>query len=724
MSCSDLSTNIEIKTATNNILNNINYYTQSSIYKPLPGGDIFNGDFKTKYETANINTNLNNIDENDGKENLATIEDDNVYVNCVYQSSIPWYTTSEDKKKCEVVPDIKLPENRLSLDKKTLTITPIFKSSNKNKPGFCSHFENVNKAYCENRWYDWIITPNYYLGNTYYKDNSHYTENDVYKCYAPCENDFMPFTATNGELKCIPKKYFNNGIFSNKYIFSSFGLINLIGNIALDDDDKQSESTNLLYILHYLIIQYNLENNYDKDMYSENELIKQQLLNFNINKNKYTNLYTDFKNCIDNNIFSKFSVSDNQDYSNTNEFTYKHRKFNEDETDMYSFNGLDVCNVLIDPILIHTWMLANLFKPLDETIIKSDDINGKINISDNATPESIENNKKNAMMSLLYEKLYKVFQDRDKAIRLKNIFFKAVNICYNGKTNFSINIIEKTNNAFSNDTIIDIIIDKKFYNFYKNLFFYNYLLLGNTVTGGIKPTTYPFNSVLNNTTTENNTTYKNGIKYILDSKRFEDFKDYTLYKDVEIEAISNTLTTESNKKDAALNKYNDLYFNQTGNDETIWKFKYFYSMERLERPTCESGYEWNSKYKVCDLKKKKEEESTETQKKEDDFEIPELANIMILFVKMILFIIVLYIIYIFYDIFSEVIISFMNAIILGVSYMSMNFQNAIVTGTTDYDKEVKKLENEKKYIEGKYKNIVNKDLQIKNYMESNTPNPL
>jgi len=327
-------------------------------------------------------------------------------------------------------------------------------------------------------------------------------------------------------------------------------------------------------------------------------------------------------------------------------------------------------------------------------------------------------------MSLLYEKLYKVFQDRDKAIRLKNIFFKAVNICYNGKTNFSINIIEKTNNAFSNDTIIDIIIDKKFYNFYKNLFFYNYLLLGNTVTGGIKPTTYPFNSVLNNTTTENNTTYKNGIKYILDSKRFEDFKDYTLYKDVEIEAISNTLTTESNKKDAALNKYNDLYFNQTGNDETIWKFKYFYSMERLERPTCESGYEWNSKYKVCDLKKKKEEESTETQKKEDDFEIPELANIMILFVKMILFIIVLYIIYIFYDIFSEVIISFMNAIILGVSYMSMNFQNAIVTGTTDYDKEVKKLENEKKYIEGKYKNIVNKDLQIKNYMESNTPNPL
>ena len=700
MSCSDLSNNVDIKIATNNILNNIYQYTSNNNYKPELG-NIFNANFKEKYDSYNINTNLDNIDEADGKENLATIEDENVYINCVYQSSIPWYTTSEDKKKCEVISDINLPEDRLILDKKTLTVTPIFKSSKKDKPAFCSYKKNINKAYCENKWYDWIIIPNYYLGNTYYKDNSHYGENDVYKCYAPCDGDFMPYTKSNGELKCIPKKYFNSGIFSNKYIYSSFGLINLIGNIALSNNEKLVKQTNLLYILHRLIVEYNIENNYDKDLYdlydtNDDILNKEIRITTTTTFNKYNNIYNEFKDIIDKNILSKFSTSTKQDYSNTNEFTYKHRKFNEDETDMYSFNGLDVSNILIDPILIHTWMLANLFKPLDESIINNTNIQLKITNDDN---------KKKALDSLLYEKLFLIFNDSDKAIRLKNIFFKAVNICYNSKTNFSINIIEKTILAFTNDNLIKIIHDNNFYNFNENIFVLDYLINAKSSASALASITYPFYT--SPIEPAKLPIYINYINEILDQNIINKFKEYPLYKDVEIDAIKYKVNS------------NSIIPTPDAND-SLWRYKYFYSMERLERSTCEIGYEWNETYQVCDFKKKEVKE-VENKTDEDDFQIPELKNIFILFVQMILFIIILYILYIFYDIFSEVIFSFFNAIRLGISYMSMKILTSTVSGS-EYEMEEKKLTYEKKYIENKYKNIVNNQLKIDNYIETHQKN--
>ena len=64
MSCSDLSTNIEIKTATKKILNNIYKYSSNSVFIE-DSTNIFGSNFTANYE--NINNNLNNIDENDGK---------------------------------------------------------------------------------------------------------------------------------------------------------------------------------------------------------------------------------------------------------------------------------------------------------------------------------------------------------------------------------------------------------------------------------------------------------------------------------------------------------------------------------------------------------------------------------------------------------------------------------------------------------------------------------
>ena len=40
-------------------------------------------------------------------------------------------------------------------------------------------------------------------------------------------------------------------------------------------------------------------------------------------------------------------------------------------------------------------------------------------------------------------------------------------------------------------------------------------------------------------------------------------------------------------------------------------------MERLERPTCARGYEWNSKYKTCDLIKQIAEVDNSNEKNDD-----------------------------------------------------------------------------------------------------------
>ena len=704
MTCTNFSTNLEIKKATNDILTNIYKYTSNNIYEPN-NISSFGSNFKEMY--TNINTDLDKFENNEGKENLVTVDEDNIYINCVYQTSLPWFTTSENKKKCEVIPNIKLPEDRLILDSKTSIITPIFKSADSNKPGFCSYYSNVNKAYCENTWYDWIITPNYYLGNTYYKDNSHYTDVDVYKCYAPCEGDYMPYTKKNGELKCIPKKYFSNGIFNNKYIFSAFGLINLIGNIALSNDEKNNKSTNLLYLLHKIIIEYNIENNYDKNLYEINDELKTQFIDNTNITNKYTDLYTNLKDSINKNIFFKFSNSNNQDYSIINEFTYKHRKFNESEPEMYSFNGLDVCNVLIDPILIHTWIIANLFQPLNEDILTYTNLNDIITTDVNYT--KVKN-------SLLYNKLYDIFKNHDKVIRLKNIFFKAVNICYNYKTNFSINIVEKTKEAFNNKKIINnIIIENKFYNFTDNIFYLNYLLKANP---GSSDVTYPFS---NNPTDYNMDYYKKCIEYILHQDRLTEFKEHTLYKDIDIKVFgkkyNDILTTSPNNFYKFLFKKAD----EDNNDDTLWNYKYYYSMERLEKPTCDKGYEWNSKYKVCDPIKQTENINKEDKEvEEDEFQIPELKKILYLFMQIIVIIIILYILYIFYDIFGEVIISLYNRIVMYIIKLQYYIEDHLPSGDGEYEKEIKILENKKKYIETKYKNIENKDIKIEEYLRTHS----
>jgi hypothetical protein len=699
MSCTDNTKNTDIKFATYNSLSNLYKYTNLTELAPNTQYDPFTPP-KSQYTIlANINTNLDTIDSDNLDKNNLFIRDpntSNIYQNCAIQTNNPWYTTSSDYKKCEIISDIEL-DSKLKLNPDKTIINLDLKSKNKSKTAYCPYLSNVNKAYCENRWYDWIITTNYYLGNTYYKDNSKFGDNDVYKCYKPCDANYIPYKTEKGVLKCIPKKFYANGIFANKLKFSPVGLINLIGNVAFKGDGfdiLKKKNQNPLFILYQNIIDYNIKNKMDDTIYSENDYYNDYISDgteiHNMLIEDFTkNIYNEFEKCINDNILDDFSYSDDQDYANINQLTYKHRHFNENESEMYTFKGLETSGALISPILHHTWLLANIFMPLSEDTIKTiKDIEISTDITDNFKKLFISgdvnqytsfatNESHKPIQQLfnrnLFDKLRITF-DTEKSTRLKNIFYKAVNVCYNGKTNFSINIIEKTKKSLSDYRTIN----NEFLKFLK-----------------IPLTIYDDNIILNN--------------------EYKYYKDYELY-DL-FNSYDSIRTTSTNKENAA--KILDELLKGDN------KYKYFFSVEKLERPTCEKGYVYNSTIKECEPEAVKViEDKDEDAAVEDDFDqfdIPKLRKIIIIFFQIIMVIVILYIIYILYDIFGETILTVYNYLYMKYIEITAVISRYEQTSLATTDEEVNKINTDIDYklANIEYQNLNKNTQKIKTYINEN-----
>ena len=194
--------------------------------------------------------------------------------------------------------------------------------------------------------------------------------------------------------------------------------------------------------------------------------------------------------CINKYILNTFTPTQNQDYIYSNEFTYKDPKFNEDDPEMYTLNGLETSELLTPPILIHTWILANIFKPDDDILNKifdDSDLNSVDKGSNNGNYYVYHNNDQfNYFTNNLFNRLKRYYYIRNnnkeindidhKINRLKNIFYKAINICYNNKTNFSVNIIAKTKIALENSYLKDYIISNISYHKILKIFFKNIVI--------------------------------------------------------------------------------------------------------------------------------------------------------------------------------------------------------------------------------------------------------
>lgn len=657
MSCSskDNNYNIDLRPAFINSFNNLYNYAKlrgnpnSNLYQPsndMYGDNILNN---TAGFTSNISDNidLDNFsgteDIIDNKDNIFIIDNKNVYENCVITSGIPWFSTNNKFNKCEIPSNIQLDDNnilKMNDDKKTINYS--FKSNNKSA-GFCSHFNNVNKAYCENSWYDWLIIPNFYLGNTYFKDIGKYKENDVYKCYKPCDGDYLPFKNNKNEMSCIPKNLYSGGILANKYKYSALGLINLIGNITTNKNNttyNNSKTKNLTYINYYLIFFYKHNTNIDNNIYQTNQIYNDinntstddTLFNkFLVNIN---NIEAEFIDSINKEMF-EFKIFDNslnQNYNTLNIFSYKSNEFQEKSNDLITLNGLEYNNILIDPILIHIWILANLYRPYDETDLATIlTINNISNISNTELYDFLLTNKfSNNLITNI-----------NISIRLKNIFFRAVNVCYNNKTNFSANIINRTKKALQNKELVDMILDKGFY--------IDPTLKNNNLNKyNIFETKDKFTIFLNNLT-------------LLDN-----FKEIKYYNDVDLSEMVYKIT---GKNDIVKNIIGDYGMKNNTNNEINGennRFKYLFSIEYLEvSNTCKLNEVYDPRTGLCNPRppvfetiEKKEEENIDNI--DDQFKIPQMKYFLTLFIQVVFVIIIGYIFYLFYNIFGEVIIASIN----------------------------------------------------------------
>jgi hypothetical protein len=592
---------INIKSHNPNIFtsNNINGVPIDKYNPNTDTGFTVYSNLITTYSNINLNLDDKNLDDilNNGKYNLFTYENENeneneneikiksIYANCAAITGSKWFTSqniSNISNICGIDKNIELPSVlEYNQDKSSIYLN--FASKDPTKTAFCPYESNVNNAYCENRWYDWIITPNYYLGNTYYKDIGKYTSKDIYKCYKPCDGDSMPYTNQKGEYQCIAKKYYANGIFSNKPIFSPIGLINLIGNFAMYDENNYENS--YIYILHQLILKYNLNTNVDYDIYKINSNLQKNINN----KSEYDNIHNEIKNSINVNILKKFDYSSkNQKYEYRNFFSYKHPYFNENDSELYTLKGLDANNLLIDPILFHTWVLANIFKP--------------INIDNVST--TITDINTNNLTNTLYYKLNYFLNDKYKATRLKNIFFKAVNICYDNKTDFSKNIIKLTKDSF---------------NSISNL---NYKLIQD-------------------------------IDTISSNEAIENFKENHYYNKEQLNELIYSINSNKYLYDNLASKSNKPLHDDN-------KYLYLYSVEELE----DNGKD--SQLTPVSNQSKTDDTNKKGDILDDEFNIPNFSNIILLFLRIILVIIILYILYIFYDIFGESISIFINNIYVNI----------------------------------------------------------
>lgn len=618
------------------------------------------------------------------KDNFFIINNsnNNIYENCVITSGVPWFTTNNNFNKCEISKNIQLDDKNIlsfSDDKKSINYN--FKSKNKNA-AFCSHYSNVQKAYCENSWHDWLIIPNYYLGNTYYKDIGKYNVNDVYKCYQPCDGDFIPFTTSKKEMKCIPKNLYSGGILMNKYKYSALGLINLIGNIAMNNNLKDNNKTNLILINYYLIFYFKHKKNIDTNIYDKNIIYDDidNIISANDSFNKYkpyiNKIHGELIDAIKKNILDteNFDNSLNQNYNSLNVFSYNSTEFHETTNDLISISGLDYNNILIDPILIHIWILANLFRPYDEN-----DITNNINTDSDIS----------------YTELYDLLNDGNKfdgdagkninmSIRLKNIFFKAVNVCYNGKTSFSANIISKTKKALQNNDLINLIHDKELY------------IIPQAIIGTIS---YKNSNKKKFDIFQSKETLKT---FLQNFENLDTFTEIKYYNEIDL----NEFIASKSSKNATVKKIiGDI---SAGIDDNT-KYKYLFSVEYLEASNkCKINEVYNPITGMCDKRPPKMivniKKNENIDDIEDEFKIPQLKYLFTLFIQGLFVIIIIYLFYSFYNIFIETVLSFINWVVISI--------NDIIDDSKIYslERKIKKYDESKDIIDEKIKiaNIISK----------------
>lgn len=710
-----------------------------------------NSDINQNFRNKDANTNNEFIyNNNSDKKDLCHKVNDNEWIfNCALQKFNPLYTYNSEIGKCSLIPNLNLPDGfKLNQEKgKNYIYYDIKEHENPDYPIYVSQ---QRKAYCENSWYDWMIVPNFHFDNQYEKDSGNFSKLDVRKCYKPCDKGLLPYITTEDKRICIPKAEALDGLYMNKLDFSPIAIINLIGNTE--------ESIIQLYDL----LKYEKYNTFNKkdlslntDVYTKND-----------NKSEYEFCYMESIISTFTNLISPDTI-DIQNFQNSKDIlSYKNPLFNEDDPNLLTLRGMANSQMLNDAILVHTYLIAhNYNKFLKEDLININNyfegtnvnynkiINHSYNIYNTLNEKINYINKSNINRVINVRNRYKRDIDSrnlDKYYqRLANIFYKAINVCYNNETNFSINIIRYTQSAFDN-----------------------------------------IKSYFQNTQTYGLTSLKKENYNISEIQSIEiDFIDIPTLDKLPLreylESLMNTKlaanpnTNTDDKRKLFLDKIYSDFYNKTKLEQV-----FFYTQELIERkggckPKQIPNPDNNSITKclrcdsVCNNKEKCEsnpncaiycpeqyhnfvtsvnDNSGEGDGKcgvikkgfagtydnpnskfehktplDDEIKIPEFNNLLNICLKIIFFLLAFYMAYIFYQVYGETFFSIINLIIIKLekfihwllsgAIIMYNKNNIVPPNENEYTKNIAKMEKE--YIDSKYEKVVRRvdDLSKKNRIE-------
>lgn len=659
---------------------------------------IFNNNFINRF--SDLNSNFRDSDNNNyiynynnkKKDLCFTPKNDNnknnpYIVNCVISTNNPYFTYDNKTKSCSLIPDLILPENFYYKYEKNNTYI-YYKNNDEEENNHLFKMKN-EKAFCENKWYDWFVIPNYHFGNQYEKDTGMYSKQDIRRCYKPCGRGLMPYMDINGSNICVKKNLVSNGIYGKKIDYSPLALINLIGN---------SSKENLIN-LYYLMSLYEYNKYLDNDNnYSLNNNNIIDINNIN-NNNEISNAINEINQSIWINIINepRFNITDYD--KNDDVLTYKNPYFEENDEKLLLLRELLNYNLLTDAILLHTISLAyKYYIFITQYVFEKSNYYDKNDNNILNYDETIKNNKYNLynnLDNLLSDKLSNKDNTEKKNFlqRLANIFYKAINVCYNNKTPFSKNILLKTKKAIENYYNNPYIKDK--YSEY-NINFQNDLnnINFNIINNGFEIEFYDENTYLtikdkykediSNSININNKTQKE--KNIINIKNY--INNNLLFFRIENNEIKNSCKiNQIRNKDNICVSCDTYCINHKDNNKNTCKYddkcKLFCSDSCK---TIEDNNNFNSK--TCGKINTNKNEKTiinnnniKTPLEDEELSIfPNIFTSINTGVRIFFIIVIIYLCYIFYEIFGETILTIINIIWYGLIYIGYLFWYYLLGG--------------------------------------------
>jgi hypothetical protein len=685
------------------------YYNSNTIF---PNANILGTDFNYNYRDPYSNEYIYQYDKNK-KDLCYQIGNNNWALNCAIEHQNPLYTYNSQTKSCGLIPNISLPSGfKIGKEKKKSYL--YFESDNKDVPTYAY---KDKKAFCENKWFDWMTTPNYHFGNQYEKDSGVYSKEDVRKCYKPCGLGYMPYFTTDNKYICIPKSEASDGIYANKLDFSPVALINLIGN-----------SRETLDILHKSLLLDKYITYKDHPDIETNFYINSNLM-YNGDK-KENNIGIDaIKNSIATNLINK-NIINIPIINNPTVISYKNPNFTETDQELLTLRGMAGTEMLSDPILIHTFLLAIYYKDFITTYVssynnyfKSDDSEKKTVIFDN-----IKNHKFNLKFNMdnLFGDDYDYNQNKDKYLqRLANLLYKAINICYDNKTDFSKNFIIYTERAFKNyyHILKGEVVSRRifgtppadFYNFAYNQntkfelevpFLESEIMDNNDYLFTYIESNFNFdrNRALISTPKLNDNINKDKIKVFYSPTKDKQVFFYTKEDSERINDCKSGEILDGNKKCMSCGEVCNKDTCKTNPRCAYFCDDVCSEIDDKER---ESGGRCGDKKKAVE-KKEKEDRNEIKDPIDESYTIPDFTTIFKSAIKIFFALIILYMCYIFYQIYGETITTLINLIIYNIYNFADWFKLLFKSNVNEYQHEFNMKDYIRANASSKYEKVVNK----------------